>query len=54
MILFLPLLLPEKKKQFQKDFQNFFKAGIQTHKHYSKRWFQTPLFFGAVADRINF
>jgi hypothetical protein len=45
---------PEKKEMFQKDFQNFYKAGIQTYKQYSKRWFQTPLLFGAVADPRNF
>jgi len=50
----LASLSPEKKENCQKHFCMFYKAGLKVHKQYSRKWFQTPLLFGAVADPSNF
>jgi len=46
----LDSLSPEQKLECEKGFQSFYHSGLKVHQQYSKRWFRSPLIFGALAD----
>jgi len=47
-------LSPENREECEKQAKNFLQTALKTHKEYSKKWLQTPLIFGAIADPQNF